>query len=82
MDKKSNVKKWYLHTFPKDEWSSFINRNITFEDVFNALGVDDIYSIIGNGTDSIIREHIFIQTAKIYGYTYEMLLKKWLKLEV
>ena len=75
---KSNIKDWYEDAYPMDDLASEINSKVTFEDVLNCLNAGrDVYRCIGEG-DSVIREHIFMQLAKILDVKYDVIYDKWL----
>ena len=73
-----NVKAWYTATYPNDEAGRDIDKNLTFEEVYHALNMnDDIYDTIGVG-DSVIRERIFQELSYIYRVSYDDIYDKWI----
>ena len=75
---KTNIKDWYEKAFPIDDLGAEINSRITFGDVVDCLNAgEDLYDCIGVG-DSVIREHIFTQLAKILKVDYDKVYNKWL----
>lgn len=77
---KLNVKEWYRGEYPTDDLVEEIKDEVTFEDVFNALDTyKDIYEVIGNGIDSIVRERIFNKLATLMEVDYDYIYDQWLK---
>lgn len=78
IDENSNVKEWYKKTYNTDKLGNDINGQITFYDIFYALDrYKNIYDVIGVD-DSIIRERIFEQLAKIMDCSYDYIYNQWL----
>lgn len=74
----TNVRDWYIETYPHDELARSISKNITFEDVFNTLDRrKDVYKLLGVG-DSAIRENVFAELAKIMKVDYDYIYDQWL----
>lgn len=72
------IRKWYLKTFPEDTFGKEINSEATFMDVFEALDWHtSVYNAIGVG-DSIIRERVFDELAKITGYDLDVIYDQWM----
>ena len=69
------VRDWYMKNYPDDELGEEINPDITFKDVYEHL--EHFYDIIEVG-DSIIRERIFEELAKITVQSYDKIHKIWL----
>lgn len=77
---KLNVKEWYRGEYPTDDLVEEIKDEVTFEDVFNALDTyKDIYEVIGNGIDSLVRERIFNKLATLMEVDYDYIYDQWLK---
>lgn len=77
---KLNVKEWYRGEYSTDDLVEEIKDEVTFEDVFNALDTyKDIYEVIGNGIDSIVRERIFNKLATLMEVDYDYIYDQWLK---
>ena len=75
---KTRIRGWYLKAYPTDDLGEEIDPNVTFEDIFNTLDARrDVYRVIGV-VDSIIRERVFAQLAKIMGTPYEYVFDQWL----
>jgi hypothetical protein len=73
----TNVKSWYTAKYPTDEEGKELN-NITFYDVFFALDTHkNVYDVFGVW-DSIIRERIFEELAKIMQVDYDYIYDQWL----
>lgn len=75
---KQQLKDWYTKTYPTDDLGIDITDRKTFEDLYKAIenGVD-VYSVIGVG-DSLVRERLFEQLAKIKGKKYSEIYDLWL----
>lgn len=77
---KLNVKEWYRGEYSTDDLVEEIKDTVTFEDVFEALdNYEDIYEVIGNGIDSIVRERIFNKLATLMEVNYDYIYDQWLK---
>lgn len=77
---KLNVKEWYRGEYSTDDLVEEIKDTVTFEDVFEALdNYEDIYEVIGNGIDSIVRERIFNKLATLMEVDYDYIYDQWLK---
>lgn len=79
----SNVKEWYMETYPTDELGAEIDGTLTFDEALSAMeGGKDIYDALGVG-DSLVRERVFEglsdATGKSYGEVYNLWLKKGLE---
>lgn len=75
---KTNVREWYIKTYPHDTLAHSIAENLTFEDVFEALDRrKDIYKTLGVG-DSRIRENVFAELAAIMEVDYKYIYDQWL----
>lgn len=75
------IKSWYLAEFPEDDYGEHLKDDVTFKQVYDALGnVEDIYSVIFNGDsgDSIVRERIFEELADRMDVDYDVVYYKWL----
>ena len=76
--KLTNVKKWYIKTYPTDELGEEIRADINFYDVFHALDTyKEIYDYIEVG-DSIIRERIFAKLSELMRVDYGEVYDQWL----
>ena len=72
------IKNWYKKKYPKDELGEGLNNTNTFKDLENALNKGgDVYKVMGED-DSVIRERLFQQLAKVKGVEYEDIYQKWL----
>lgn len=76
----TNVKKFYINTYPDDTEGEKIRSNLTFRTLLSkfVLEPDDIYDILGVG-DSIIRERIFEALSKILKCDYDVIYDIWLE---
>lgn len=78
VNENTNVKEWYIKTYSTDTMGEEIRSDITFYDIFNALDKKkDFYDFIGV-YDSLIRERIFRQLAKIMKVDYMYIYNQWL----
>lgn len=72
------VSEWYKVAFSTDSLGTEIDKNITFEDVAKTLiAGKDVYEVLGVG-DSVIRERVFEELAKIYEVDYGIIYGLWL----
>lgn len=72
------IKLWYVQKFPDDKLGREIKPDVTFEDVFRALdNYQNVYTVIGVG-DSVVRERIFTELAKITEQPYDVIYNQWL----
>lgn len=77
---KLNVKEWYRGEYSTDDLVEEIKDTVTFADIFEALdNYEDIYEVIGNGIDSIVRERIFNKLATLMEVDYDYIYDQWLK---
>lgn len=73
----TNVKTWYCENYSDDECGEELN-DFTFYDVFTALDMrKDVYKLFGVN-DSVIRERIFEELAKIMQVDYDYIYSQWL----
>jgi hypothetical protein len=74
----AKIKDWYTKNYPTDDLGEEINSSNTFEDLWDGLlnGVD-IYDVMGVG-DSLVRERLFENLAKVKGVKYNYIYNKWL----
>jgi len=71
------VKLWYCDTYSDDECGAELN-DFTFYDVFTTLDMrKDVYNLFGVN-DSIVRERIFEELAKIMQVDYDYIYTQWL----
>jgi len=71
-----NIKNWYQNQFPTDEMGEEINPNLTFETL--EKNVKEVYNLIWVH-DSVIRERIFEELAKLKGVDYKVIYDQWLE---
>ena len=67
---KLNVKEWYRGEYPTDD---------LVEEIKDTDNYKDIYEVIGNGIDSIVRERIFNKLATLMEVDYDYIYDQWLK---
>ena len=61
------IREWYLTTY-SDKLGVEINRGVTFKDLFECLdSYEDVYELLGDGIDTVIRERCFEKTSRDYG---------------
>lgn len=70
-----SIKTWYCNTFPEDELGCDISDS-TFFDLITDL--PNAYDVIGVG-DSVVRERVFDELARICHVDYEDIYNKWLR---
>lgn len=74
----TNIKDWYISTYPTDEVGEYINDGITFYGLFYAMdNYVDVYQFLGVD-DSIVRERVFAALAKVMGVDYDYIYDQWL----
>lgn len=75
-----SVMQWYVDSFQDDELGKEIPKDTTFQDIVDALNNHrDVYDLLGNAADSIIRERIFNEIAKRLNVDYDDIYNKWLE---
>lgn len=75
---KTKIKDWYTAAFPTDDLGTELS-NATFYDLFEALdNYRDVYELLGVG-DSIIRERVFAELAKVMEVNYNYIYEQWMK---
>lgn len=72
-----SIREWYAVVFPSDELASKI-QDISFYDLVDRMNHgEDVYEILGV-KDSIVRERVFDEAAKLLHVDYDAVYKKWL----
>lgn len=72
------IREWYLTTY-SDKLGVEINRGVTFKDLFECLDShEDVYELLGDGIDTVIRERCFEKLAEIMGVPYSEIYDQWL----
>lgn len=80
INERTNLREWYMATYPDDEVGKTLNEETTFYDIFYALdNYQDVYDVIGGDSDSLVRERVFEQLAIIMNTDYEEIYEQWLK---
>ena len=75
----SNVKKWYIETYPTDECGHYLSDTADFEGVYKTLlNGEDVYDYIGEG-DSVIRERVFTKLCDILRCDYDEIYSMWVR---
>lgn len=75
---KSKIREWYMSSYPNDSLAEEINKDVTFEDLYNALKTHkDVYECLGV-VDSFIRENCFSKLAKLLNQNYDYIFYMWL----
>ena len=73
-----NVRDWYMDEYPTDDMGADLPKEITFYDYFNTLRMQkDVYPLMGQAMDSIIRERIFDKMTTIMGVDYNYIYDRW-----
>lgn len=75
---KTEIKDWYIKTFPTDELGNRLKSGITFKQAFNNLSLGSAFYDFTGIEDSIIRERVFEQLSKVYGVSYDYIYNKWM----
>ena len=76
----TKIRHWYTQMYPRDLAGKDMNPDVTFRDLFNALdNYDDIYELLGGYTDSVVREAVFIELAKLMNCDYEYVYSQWVR---
>jgi len=77
-----NIKTWYLKAYSDDyEVASEMNENATFEGLFETLDrYKDVYEYIFDNdySDSVVRERVFTELARIMDVDYNEVYEQWL----
>jgi hypothetical protein len=73
-----NIKNYYLKEFSSDELGVEINETATFDGLFDALKLGDIYQYIGV-YDSVVRERLFEKLSELKETTYSEIYSIWLE---
>jgi antirestriction protein len=77
--KNQKVQNWYIKNYPTDDLGQELNDQITFDGLWRMMNQRyDFYDLI-DVADSLVRERIFSQIAKIYGIDYDLVYNTWLK---
>lgn len=73
------IKSWYKKNHPSDEAVEDLRDQITFSELFVCL-VDrkDMYELMGENIDSVIRERLFEGLATAMNYTYDNIHNLWM----
>lgn len=76
---RTEVFKWYLSNYPEDELAfQQLYDLVTFEDVYRTLlEGNDVYAVLGV-QDSVIRERVFGELAKLLGKSYNDIYDLWM----
>ena len=78
----SNVKEWYVATYPMDDLGKELKDGVTFAEAYEAVGLGSgFYDFIGESADSVVRERIFGKLAELYGVDYGVIYDKWMNIE-
>ena len=71
------VRDWYVTKFPEDPIGEELPFSLTFQDIADALPKGEVYDVMGDATDSVIRERVFAELADIYGVGYGVVYNAW-----
>jgi hypothetical protein len=74
----SGIKAWYTKAYPTDELGAKLSDSATFQDIWNAVHKGlNVYSVLGVG-DSLVRERVFEEVAKVYNVDYKAIYDLWI----
>lgn len=74
------IREWYMAAYPTDDLGSAIREDVRFGDLFDALDAyQDVYALLGDGIDSVIRERCFQKLSEIMGVDYDYVYNQWLR---
>ena len=72
------LKAFYVREYPDDDLGEFLDDKNTFEDLRVALITGrDVYDLMGEADDSVIRERLFSELAKRLGVKYSLIYNMW-----
>lgn len=72
------IKDFYAKAYPTDDIVEDINKNVTFQEVYDSLSLGkDIYKTIG-ASDSLVRERVFLELAHKKQVEYGTIYDLWL----
>ena len=78
LNENTNIKQWYLETYPDDDCGKLLNSEKTFYDLFYAIDRHhDIYEEFSI-EDSIVRERLFEALAIIMNVSYDYIYDQWI----
>lgn len=73
------IREYYMRTYPSDPYGAELNPDITFRDLLEGMMQGyDVYEMLGDGSDSLMRERVFERMSDVYGITYESIYELWL----
>jgi hypothetical protein len=76
---RTNIKQYYIETYPTDELGNELNEFTTFAGLFKALSKkEDVYTYIGVH-DSLIRERCFFGLSEFVETDYKEIYQMWLE---
>lgn len=74
------IKKWYLENYADPELGNELYDDVTFQDLYNGLlAQKEVYDLLGNGIDSIIRERVFDELAERMNVSYDVIYDMWME---
>lgn len=73
------LKAYYCREYPEDELGQEMPEEPTFTTLFDYLdSYQDVYSLMGRASDSIIRERLFSRLAELMEADYDYIYQQWL----
>jgi hypothetical protein len=76
---RTNIKQYYIETYPTDELGNELNEFTTFAGLYKALiKNEDVYTYIGVH-DSLIRERCFFGLSEFLELDYQEIYEMWLE---
>lgn len=72
------LKAFYVREYPDDDFGEFLDDKTTFDDLRVALIAGrDVYDLMGEADDSVVRERLFSELAKRLGVKYSLIYNMW-----
>jgi len=71
-----SIREYYLQERPDDELGIEIDGKVTFQELYDTLGIRVVYEVIGV-FDSIVREILFQRLSELCGVEYNVIYEKW-----
>ena len=77
--KETFIKEWYIKEYPNDELGQNLDDSVNFYDLIKTLeNCEDVYKLMSEEADSIIRERLFGKLSEILECDYDEIYYQWL----